>query len=100
MFIQLNVAFVLFLVGILLAPAVSVAIVAAVGIFAITVFWTLSLFGEPGVAARALSAIPAFIWRQARALLKMSNPDKNFKHTEHTQFVKLEDVLEKDKKEQ
>ena len=100
MFIQLGVAFVLFLVGILLAPAVSVAIVAAVGIFATTVFWTLSLFGEPGVAARALSAIPAFIWRQARALLKMSNPDKNFKHTEHTQFVKLEDVLEKDKKEQ
>lgn len=93
MFIQVGLAFLLFIAGWFVAPAFSIALALTVVIFAFTVLWTLSLSGAPGLIRRAFTAIPAFIWRQMRALLGMANPDKNFKHTEHTKVVSVEEVL-------
>jgi hypothetical protein len=93
MFIQVGLAFLLFILGWFVAPVWSVALAAAVVIFAFTVLWTLSLSGAPGLVRRAFIAIPAFIWHQMRALLGMRNPDKNFKHTEHTKVVTVDEVL-------
>lgn len=93
MFIQVGLAFLLFVLGWFVAPVWSVALAAAVVVFAFTVLWTLSLSGAPGLVRRAFIAIPAFIWRQMRALLGMRNPDKNFKHTEHTKVVTVDEVL-------
>jgi cellulose synthase/poly-beta-1,6-N-acetylglucosamine synthase-like glycosyltransferase len=100
MFIQLGVAFLLFLLGLWLAPMASLCLAVAVLVFAANLFWTLSLSGHPGLASKAMSAIPSFIGRQVMALLGMGNPNKNFKHTEHKRFVSVDEVLgEKDKKE-
>jgi cellulose synthase/poly-beta-1,6-N-acetylglucosamine synthase-like glycosyltransferase len=93
MFIQVGLAFLLFILGWFVAPVWSVALTAAVTVFAFTVLWTLSLSGAPGLVRRAFIAIPTFIWRQMRALLGMRNPDKNFKHTEHTKVVTVDEVL-------
>jgi cellulose synthase/poly-beta-1,6-N-acetylglucosamine synthase-like glycosyltransferase len=96
MFIQLGVAFLLFCIGFFIAPPISVCIAIAVVIFATTVFWTLHLSGASAVGRRAITAIPAFIWRQLLALIKMGNPNKNFKHTEHKQQMTVEEVLKRD----
>lgn len=97
MFIQVALAFVLFLIGLLVAPAVSLMIAVAGWVFVFTVFWTLYLSGESAVARQAMTAVPGFIWRQARALLKMSNPNKNFVPTQHTEAVQVDDVMKQDK---
>lgn len=93
MFIQVGLAGVLWLVTLFLAPGLTIALTLALLIFAGTVFWTLHLSGAPGAVWRAFSAIPAFIWRQAWALTGMANPDKNFKHTEHSKVVRVDEVL-------
>jgi cellulose synthase/poly-beta-1,6-N-acetylglucosamine synthase-like glycosyltransferase len=98
MFIQLGVAFLVFVFGLFLSPWISLAVMAAVVVFSGTVLWTLALSGHPELLHKALTAIPAFIARQARGLLGMSNPAKNFKHTEHTQLLSVDEVMEKERK--
>ncbi len=97
MFIQVALAGVLFLIGLVVQPTVSIAIATAGIIFAGTVLWTLQLSGHPQLITKALTAIPAFIGRQGVALLKMGNPNKNFKHTEHKKFISVDEILGSDK---
>jgi cellulose synthase/poly-beta-1,6-N-acetylglucosamine synthase-like glycosyltransferase len=98
MFIQLAVAGLLGLIGLFVAPWATLVLAAAVGLFALTVLWTLQLSDAPPAVWGALAKIPAFVGRQVLGLLKMGNPNKNFKHTEHTEAVSVEDVLAREKK--
>ncbi len=65
----------------------------AVEVFIFTIFWTLRLSKVPPSVWTGLRAIPGFIWRQATALVGMRNPNKNFKHSEHTHALSIDDIL-------
>jgi cellulose synthase/poly-beta-1,6-N-acetylglucosamine synthase-like glycosyltransferase len=95
MFIQLAVAFMLAVAGLLIQPWVTLALVGAVGIFGMNVLWTLKLSEAPPSVWNAVYAIPKFILRQARGLFKMVNPEKHFKHSEHRHLVHVDEVIKK-----
>jgi hypothetical protein len=42
---------------------------------------------------KAIWSLPKFAARQFTALFKMRNPNKNFKHSEHTVQVSIEEIL-------
>ncbi|HHM21651.1 MAG TPA: glycosyltransferase [Bacteroidetes bacterium] len=93
MFIMLGLAVALAFAGLFIYPLVSVVLVAAMAIFALTIFWTLHLSRAPQMVWKAVWALPGFVGGQIKGLFKMGNPDKNFKHTEHKKNVSIEDVL-------
>ncbi len=93
MFIQVAVAGLLAVTGFFIAPMWSLALVAAVGIFALNILWTLRLDGAPQPVWDALWQVPRFVLRQVLGLLGMGNPNKNFKHTEHRKFVSVDEVV-------
>ncbi|MEK7255213.1 MAG: hypothetical protein AAB316_10745, partial [Bacteroidota bacterium] len=62
-------------------------------IFAANILLTLYLSRVPRQIWQALWGIPLFVLKQATALFKMGNPNKNFKHTEHSRSVSVEEVL-------
>jgi len=93
LFVQLLAAFVLALAGLFIQPWMSLALIISVGIFIGTILWTLQLSQVPLQVWRAVWKIPAFVLQQVKGLLKMGNPNKNFKHTEHDRSVSIDDVL-------
>ncbi|HFA51836.1 MAG TPA: glycosyltransferase [Bacteroidetes bacterium] len=93
MFIMLFLAAALAVAGYFIMPAMSLVLVAAIAIFALTIFWTLYLSNAPKAVWQAVWALPGFVFRQIKGLLKMGDPNKNFKHTEHKKSVNIEDVL-------
>jgi cellulose synthase/poly-beta-1,6-N-acetylglucosamine synthase-like glycosyltransferase len=93
LFILIAFAGVLFLIGWFFSPAMSVAILVAGLLFVWTIFWTLFLSKVPQQVWDSLSGVPLFVWKQVTALFKMRNPNKNFKHTTHTQQVDIDEVL-------
>ncbi|HNG90084.1 MAG TPA: hypothetical protein PK858_07765, partial [Saprospiraceae bacterium] len=95
MFIQVALAGLLALAGVFIAPAWSLVLVGAVLAFAFNILWTLQLDGAPPPVWKALWQGPRFVLRQVAGLLRMGNPNKNFKHTEHRKFVSVDDVLRK-----
>lgn len=95
MFIQVAMGGTLALLGLFIAPVWAAALFAALTIFAATVLWSLKLDGAPPPVWAAVGSVPRFVFRQLLGLLKMGNPNKNFKHTEHKKFVKVEDLIEK-----
>jgi cellulose synthase/poly-beta-1,6-N-acetylglucosamine synthase-like glycosyltransferase len=98
MFIQVGLAGLLAILGIFIAPIWSLALVAAIGIFALNILWVLKLNDAPKPVWDAVWNVPKFVWRQMTSLLKMRDPNKHFKHTEHRKQVSVDDIL-KDKKE-
>lgn len=95
MFLQVGAAVLLAAAGLALAPRGAWALAAALVIFALNVLWVLHLSEAPGAVWRALGAAPKFVWRQMMGLLKMGNPNKNFRHSEHTKMVSVDEVLDK-----
>jgi len=93
MFIQLGMAFALAVAGLFLDWRVSVALTIAVFVFAGTVLWTLRLSRASRAVWQAVKAVPKFIWRQMRGLLRMRDPDKFFKHSVHEKVVNVEEVI-------
>ncbi len=93
MFIMLGAAGVLAVLGLLLQPWISLILVLSMLLFVATIFWTLYLSRAPKAVWNAVAAMPSFILRQFRGLFKMANPNKHFKHTEHTRSVSIEEVL-------
>lgn len=81
--------------GLFLMPLMTVAFVAAMAVFVGTIFWTLYLSKVPAEIWKALWGMPLFVAKQVTALFKMGNPNKNFKHTEHTRKVSIDEVLKK-----
>ena len=93
LFIMLFVAFLLSLIGLFLSPTMALILAGSLVVFALNVFWTLYLSKVPKQIWEALWGIPLFVWNQVMALLKMGNPNKNFKHTEHNRTFTIDDVL-------
>lgn len=98
MFVQLLIAGVLFVINLVFAPTLAVAVLIAGLIFSATILWSLKLSAVPKSVWSAVWGIPMFVVRQFTALLKMTNPNKNFKHTEHKHSVSIDEVLERGKK--
>ena len=101
LFIQVGVSFILAALclglglgfGESLLTTAGITIFTALGIFALNVLWTLYLSRAPQALWANLYGVPLFIARQFTALLRMGNPNKNFKHTEHKVNVSIDEVL-------
>jgi cellulose synthase/poly-beta-1,6-N-acetylglucosamine synthase-like glycosyltransferase len=93
MFIMLFSAILLAGIGLFLSPMTSLALLIAILLFIGTIFWTLFLSNAPKPVWNAVLGLPVFVIRQVKALFKMGNPNKNFKHTEHTKNVSIEELL-------
>ena len=93
LFILLFSALFLLGIGFFINPYMSIWLFMGLGIFTLNIFWSLYLSEVPEQIWSAIWGIPLFIWKQFTALFKMSNPNKNFKHSEHSKAVKIEEVL-------
>ncbi|MBL7828805.1 MAG: glycosyltransferase [Saprospiraceae bacterium] len=93
MFLQIGLALVLALAGIWLSPAWTAAMLAGLSIFALGVLWALHLDGAPVAVWKVVLKTPLFILRQCIGLLKMGNPNKHFKHTEHHKKMTVEETM-------
>ncbi len=97
LFILLFSSMLMTVVSLLVDPWISLALASAIFIFAMNIFWVLYLSKAPKPIWQALWGIPLFVWNQVKALFKMGNPNKNFKHSEHTRKVSIDDVLKSEK---
>lgn len=95
MFIQVGLACFFIIPGLFIAPWVSLVLFAALLIFAANVLWVLKLSHAPPAVWKAIWHTPQFVARQALGLLKMRNPEKNFRHSEHRNVVSVDEVLNK-----
>jgi cellulose synthase/poly-beta-1,6-N-acetylglucosamine synthase-like glycosyltransferase len=95
LFILVGLSGLVFLLGLFLDSRVSVGISICGGVFVGTIFWTLYLSNAPRAVYDSVLALPNFIWRQIKGLLKMGNPNKHFKHSEHTRQVSIDEVLKR-----
>ncbi len=93
LFILLAISFLLGVVGLFLSPVVSLLMGIALFIFVANIFLTLYLSKVPTQVWKALGGVPLFVFKQATGLMKMRNPNKNFKHTEHNRDVSIDDLL-------
>lgn len=93
LFILLFSAIALLIIGLFINPYISIWLFMGLGIFTLNIFWSLYLSNVPDQIWSAIWGIPLFIWKQFTALFKMGNPNKNFKHSEHSKTVKIEEVL-------
>ncbi len=96
LFIILFLGIIFSLLGLLIAPKVGIATAIALAIFAFNVLFTLYLSKVPSQIWSALWGLPLFILNQVKGLFKMGNPNKNFKHSEHTRTVSIDEVLKQD----
>jgi len=92
LFILLFLSLILFGLGFFFNPIYSLVLFGGITLFGLTILWTLYLSKVPTAIWKALWGLPFFIWNQIGALFKMSNPNKNFKHSEHNVSVNVEDL--------
>lgn len=95
LFILLFSAIFLLGLGILINPFMSIYLFIGLGIFGVNIIWSLYLSDVPDQIWKAFYGLPVFIFKQFTALFKMGNPNKNFKHSEHSKAVKIEEILGK-----
>ena len=95
LFILLFSAIFLLGLGLLIDPFTSIYLFIGLGIFGVNIIWSLYLSDVPDQIWKAFYGLPVFIFKQFTALFKMRNPNKNFKHSEHSKAVKIEEILGK-----
>jgi cellulose synthase/poly-beta-1,6-N-acetylglucosamine synthase-like glycosyltransferase len=93
LFILVGLSGLCFLLGLFLNWQVSAVLAIGILVFIANIFWTLSLSNAPKAVFNSILAMPTFILKQFLALFKMVNPNKNFKHSEHTVKVTIDDVV-------
>ncbi len=93
LFILLFSAVFLLAIGILVNPYMSIYLFMGLGVFFVNILWSLYLSEVPDKIWSAIWGLPLFVWKQVTALFKMGNPNKNFKHSEHTKAVRIEEIL-------
>lgn len=95
LFILLFSAIFLLGLGLFINPFASIFLFIGLGIFGVNILWSLYLSEVPNEIWKAIYGLPVFIFKQFTALFKMGNPNKNFKHSEHSKAVKIEEILRK-----
>ncbi len=93
LFILVGLSGLCFLLGLFLNWQVSAVLAIGILVFIANIFWTLSLSNAPKAVFNSVLVMPTFILKQFFALFKMVNPNKNFKHSEHTVKVTIDDVV-------
>jgi cellulose synthase/poly-beta-1,6-N-acetylglucosamine synthase-like glycosyltransferase len=93
LFILVGLSGLCFLLGLFLNWNVSIAIASGLVVFIANIFWTLKLSNAPQEVFNSVLAMPTFVFKQFLALFKMVNPNKNFKHSEHTVKVSIDEVV-------
>jgi cellulose synthase/poly-beta-1,6-N-acetylglucosamine synthase-like glycosyltransferase len=93
MFLQVALAGVLGVAGLLLRPWATVLLAVSAAVFALNVVWSLRLGGAPPPVWAALAQSPRFVWRQVRALFRLGDPERHFVPTEHRRAVRVDDVM-------
>jgi cellulose synthase/poly-beta-1,6-N-acetylglucosamine synthase-like glycosyltransferase len=96
MFLQIAIAGILFVLGLIVHPLMSVVLFVSLLIFAANILWVLKLDRAPQSVWNALWSAPGFVYRQIKGLIKMHNPNKNFGHTVHTRKVTIEELLQQE----
>ena len=84
------------LIGFFVAPAMGMALLGGIMVFCLTILWTLYLSKVPKEIWNTLWGLPLFAMKQVKALFRMKDPNKNFKHSEHTRKVSIDEILKKD----
>jgi cellulose synthase/poly-beta-1,6-N-acetylglucosamine synthase-like glycosyltransferase len=97
LFILLFLSMVTAVVGLFIAPKIGLGLIVAIAIFSFTILWTLYLSKVPKEIWSTIWGLPFFVLTQVTGLYTMGNPNKNFKHSEHTRKISIDDVLKKDK---
>ncbi|PHN06229.1 hypothetical protein CRP01_11655 [Flavilitoribacter nigricans DSM 23189 = NBRC 102662] len=92
LFIQLLLAGVLGLLGLIFYLPVFLMMLIGGIVFIGNIPLSLYLDNAPRSVQQVFWRLPAFAWRQLKALAKIKDPNKNFKHTEHRKMVTLDDV--------
>jgi cellulose synthase/poly-beta-1,6-N-acetylglucosamine synthase-like glycosyltransferase len=93
MFILLGISLIWMCISALLSWKMALAMFVAIGIFGLNIFLSLYLSRVPQPIWNAIGSLPQFAARQFTAMFKMRNPDKNFKHSEHTVQVSIDEIL-------
>lgn len=96
MFLQVSFAGICLLTALIWAPVWALLFALGLAIFAVNLIWVLHLDDAPRKVKRVVWQAPLFMLRQARALWKMRNPNRNFRHTEHSREIRVEEVLGKE----
>lgn len=76
-----------------ISPKMAMLLTFGLFTFALNILLTLQLSHAPLPVWKSVLSLPVFIFRQVTALTKMSNPNRNFKHTEHHRKISIEEVL-------
>jgi len=97
LFILVFFAMILTVVSFFINPLISLNLIVALAIFVLNILLTLYLSKVPSQIWKALWGMPLFVLNQIRGLLKMGNPNKNFKHSEHTRTVSIDELVNQDK---
>ena len=92
MFIQLGLALGLFLLALMIAPVWAGILAVGIAVFALNILWTLYLTDAPPEVKRVVWQTPKFVWRQFKGLFKMFDPEKHFKHTEHSKVLSIDEL--------
>lgn len=90
--IQLLLAGIIFIIGLLVNFWIAILMVIGVFLFILAIPLVLYFGGAPTAVRSVICKLPLFAWRQVRALVKMKDPNKNFKHTENRKMISIEDV--------
>lgn len=93
LFILVFAAILLAVAGLLIQPAMTLLLIFSLGLFFGNIFLSLYLSKVPPAIWKAIWGLPLFVWQQIKGLLKMFNPDKNFKPTSHQHAVKIDDLM-------
>jgi cellulose synthase/poly-beta-1,6-N-acetylglucosamine synthase-like glycosyltransferase len=93
LFILVGLSGICFLLGLVFNPYISLILAVGMCMFIFNIFWTLYLSNAPQEVFNSVLALPSFVFRQFLALFKMVNPNKNFKHSEHTVKVSIDDMV-------
>ena len=93
LFLLVFVAALIGLLDMLINPFWTFVLYLGLGIFGVNVLWVLRLSKAPKAVWNKLWGIPLFVLKQVAALFKMGNPNKNFKHTEHSRKYNIKEVM-------
>lgn len=92
LFIQILLAGLLGMMGLLFALPVFFLMLAGSLLFVLNIPLSLYLSKAPGVVQKVFWKLPVFAWRQLKALAKLKDPNKNFKHTKHRKVLSLDEI--------